>query len=170
MLYQGFINEQGNFEKSLRKREQDLLNDNNTNRLYQAHVAARAGYPEAENRNMADGKGSWTGHQDRYRKVQEKLRRLLKELDDSDCDDFDLEALGAEDLVNTAREYADKEPPEQPLPPSQPNRLLQQAFALGAKLKDGILVVVEGTSNFVIAILVGIAAILSLPFRIVPRS
>jgi hypothetical protein len=168
VLYQGFTNEQGNFEKSLRKREQDMLNDNNTNRLYQAHMAAMAGYPEAENRNIADGKGSWAGHQERYRKVREKLRRLLNELDDSDCDDFDLEALGAENLVNTAREYAQKEPPEQPLPPTQRNTLLQQAFALGAKLKDGILVVAEGLSNIAIAILVGIAAVLSLPFRILP--
>ncbi|XHL97928.1 MAG: S8/S53 family peptidase [Microcoleus anatoxicus] len=168
VLYQGFINEQGQLEKSLRKREQDMLNDNNTNRLYQAHMAAQGGYPQAENRNMADGKGSWAGHQARYRKVRDRLNQLLDEFEKSGCDEDDLMVLGAEDLLNTAKEYAQKEPPAQPLPPSQPNQLLQQAFALGAKLKNGLLIVAEGTSSLVIAILVGIAAVLSLPVQI-PR-
>ncbi|MGB3265880.1 MAG: S8 family serine peptidase [Microcoleus sp.] len=171
VLYKGFINEQGQLEKSLRKREQDMLDDNNTNRLYQAHIATQQQRPEAENRNMSEGKGTWAGHQARYRKVRDRLNQLLDEWRKSGCNDGDLIALGsrAQDLMDQAEEYSVKEPPAQPLPPSQPNQLLQQAFALGAKLKDGILVVAEGTSKLVIAILIGIAVVLSIPFQILPK-
>jgi hypothetical protein len=150
-LLQGGIDLVFGEDKGLRQRYYEMQRD--FHGLYQAHVEALQGNPQAEQMNIQRGLGTWTGHQERYNRLRQRLRELYDEFN-SNCDDMDKDYLKTfepdiEILLNDAEEYANQDAPSQP----DSNQIsLPTWFArAGIVLSGGALVVtraVEALSGF----------------------
>ncbi|WNZ24522.1 hypothetical protein HJG54_17790 [Leptolyngbya sp. NK1-12] len=159
-LLQGGIDLVFGEDRGLRQRYYEMQRD--VHGLYQAHVEALQGNPQAEQRNIQQGLGTWTGHQERYNRLRQRLRELYDEFNEN-CDDMDKNYLkrfepDIEILLNDAETYAEQEPPDQP----DPNQIsLPSWFSrLGIVLSGGALVVTrtaEVLSGFALRTLQAVA-------------
>jgi hypothetical protein len=113
--------------------------------------------------------GSYEGHQERYRRVQEKLNEAFDRADDNNCDHFDANAIGGDEAEQLYQRIETEK--NRPVP-QRPDQGGQQGFVLpswaieqGVRFIDGVLIIPIAVSAFVLFLLMKLVEIFSLVWR-----